>query len=43
MGSDIAFIHSRTDIPERTLRFWRKQLNEESDCQIAKKSFPPGN
>ncbi len=42
-GSDIAFIHSRTDIPERTLRLWRKQLNEQSDCQIAKKSFSPAS
>ncbi len=40
-GSDIAFIHSRTDIPERTLRRWRQSLDQQPDGQMAKKSFPP--
>lgn len=42
IGDDIGFVHNSTGIPERTLRLWRKQLNEQPDCQIAKKpSFPP--
>lgn len=41
IGNDIAVIHSRTGIPERTLRRWRGELDKRPDGQMAEKSFSP--
>ena len=40
IGKDIGFVHFRTGIPERTLRDWRKQLEDQSNRQTAEKGFP---
>ncbi len=40
IGDEISFVKYSTGIPERTLRQWRQNLREQSDCQIAEKTFP---
>lgn len=40
IGDDIGLVHFNTGIPKRTLRDWRKRLEEESNCQIAEKTIP---
>ncbi|MCY3782104.1 MAG: hypothetical protein OXG78_17450 [Chloroflexi bacterium] len=44
IGDDVTFVNNMTGIPERTLRRWRKELDELPDGQMAEKSFftPPG-
>ncbi len=39
LGDSISFVHFSTGIPERTLRSWRKQLRDQTDCQTAEKTF----
>ena len=39
IGDEIAFVHYSTGIPKRTLRSWRKQLTDQSDCQMAEKTI----
>lgn len=41
IGADIGSVHNTTGIPERTLRHWRQNLDEQSDCQIAEKNISP--
>ena len=41
IGDNIAFIHYSTGIPERTLRRWRQKRHEQSNGQMAEKSFSP--
>lgn len=41
IGDNIGFVHFETGIPERTLRRWRKRLEDDANGQKAEKIFPP--
>lgn len=36
---DIAFVHQRTGVHQRTLRRWRKKLRQRQNCALSEKEF----